>query len=349
MPDSPDGGVLFLAARAGSLERPPLAGGGLGGEGGGASSGGVRGGGVPRGQSGPAAIIGVPLDRTTSFRSGTAAGPVAVREASWSLETYSPALDGELDGEVLWDLGDVALDATRPLGADLDAIREAVRRVRRAGLVPVLLGGEHLLTLPAYQGVLDGMGGADVPAVLHFDAHADLRDEYEGERLSHATVMRRVAEVAGPWNIYQFGVRSGDREETLWARANVSRVPGTLAGAVREALRALAGRRVWCSVDVDVLDPAHAPGTGNPEPGGPSAADLLDAVVAVGRAAALGLDRGGIDLVGFDLVEVSPPLDPSGRTAVLAAKVIRELLIARAMPVNGTGREAGETTGGGRA
>ncbi|MCL6581331.1 MAG: agmatinase [Firmicutes bacterium] len=344
MPNGPDGKMPFLAARAGSLERPPLAGGGLAGEGGGASGGGVPGGG-PR----PAAIIGVPLDRTTSFRSGTAAGPAAVREASWSLETYSPALDGELDGELLYDLGDVALDTTGPLAADLDAIREAVGRVRRAGLIPVLLGGEHLLTLPAYQGVLDGMSGADVPAVLHFDAHADLRDRYEGERLSHATVMRRVAEAAGPWNIYQFGVRSGDREEILWGRANVNRVPGTLPGAVREALRLLAGRRVWCSVDVDVLDPAHAPGTGNPEPGGPSAADLLDAVTAIGSAAALGPHRGGIDLVGFDLVEVSPPLDPSGRTAVVAAKIIRELLIAYALPVNGAGREAGDTTGGGRA
>jgi len=173
------------------------------------------------------------------------------------------------------------------------------------------------------------MAAGQTPAFLHFDAHADLREEHGGLVFSHATVVRHVARAAGPRNVYQFGIRSGEREEMLWGQANVNRIPGTLVGATREALRAVAGRQVYCSVDIDIFDPAHAPGTGNPEPGGPPAAEVFEAVVAVGVAAALGAAAGGIDLVGFDLVEVSPPLDPSGRTNVLAAKLLREFLIAR--------------------
>ncbi len=285
----------------------------------------------------PAAILGVGLDRTTSYRGGTGAGPAEIREASWSLETYSPALDGDLGSQTLYDLGDVKLDAARTVENDLAAIEAATAEAVARGYLPVILGGEHLLTLATYRGAARGRddggpsaGRTGVPPVfLHFDAHADLRQEYEGLELSHATVVRRVAGVAGPRNVYQFGIRSGEREEMAWGQANVNRIPGTLVGATREALRAVAGRPVYCSVDIDVFDPAHAPGTGNPEPGGPPAADVFEAVVRVGVAAAVGPERGGIDLVGFDLVEVSPSLDPSGRTAVLAAKLLREFLIAR--------------------
>ncbi len=318
---------LFLTARPGSdaPESAPL------------KAGGPRP--TPAGRPGgpgPAAILGVPLDRTTSYRSGTAAGPTEIRAASWSLETYSPALGADLTAQVVYDFGDVTLDRGRPLEADLEAIERATAELRGRGFTPVIVGGEHLLTLATYRGVVRWAGRGDSsgppgdpPVFLHFDAHADLRDAYEGLTLSHATVVRRVSELAGPRNVYQFGIRSGEREEMAWGQANVNRVGGNLVEATRQALRLVAGRRVYCSVDIDLFDPAHAPGTGNPEPGGPAAADVFEAVLAVGVAASLGATGGGIDLVAFDLVEVSPPLDPTGRTVVLAAKLLRELLIAR--------------------
>jgi agmatinase len=306
--------LLFLAARPGTL----------------GSRADARRGASPR----PAAILGVPLDRTTSYRGGTATGPREIRAASWSLESYSPALGADLEDVSLYDFGDVALggdgsDGGGSLTADLEVIESAVADLAARGFLPVAIGGEHLLTLGAYRGVLRARGLSEPPVLLHFDAHADLREAYEGETLSHATVVRRIAALTGGRNIYQFGVRSGEREEMRWGQANVNRIPGTLAGATREALRAVAGRPVYCSVDIDIVDPSHAPGTGNPEPAGPSASDVLEAVTAVATAAAVGPQGGGIDLAGFDLVETSPPLDPTGRTSVLAAKILREFLIAR--------------------
>ncbi len=283
-----------------------------------------------------AAILGVPLDRTTTHRSGTAGGPVEIRVASWSLETYSPVLGAELGAGTLYDFGDLALDSNRLPEDNLRQVEEATAALCRRGFFPVVLGGEHLLTLGAYRGVAGTLGGGVPPPVFfHFDAHADLREEYEGLILSHATVARHVASAAGGRNVYQFGVRSGDRQEMLWGQANVNRIPGALAEATREALRQVAGRQVYCSLDIDIFDPSHAPGTGNPEPGGPPANDVFEAVVNVGAAAALGSKGGGIDLVAFDLVEVCPPVDPTGRTAVLAAKLVREFLIARGIRPGG--------------
>lgn len=307
----------------------------------------------------PPAILGLPLDRTTSYRSGTALGPAAVRAASWSLETFSPFLGGDLADQVLHDFGDVALDETLSLDAELALIEAAVSDLYRRGFLPVLIGGEHLVTLPAYRAVASvelevaatveprpgaafsgEAGGTPAapatsgvgdprPVLFHYDAHADLRDRYGDLRLSHATVIRRVAELAGARNVYQFGIRSGEREEMRWAASNVNLVGGPLVEATRAALRAAAGRKVYVTLDIDILDPSHAPGTGSPEPGGPTAAEVFEVVATLGSAASLGAAGGGIDLLAFDLVEVSPPLDPSGRTPVVAAKILRELLIAR--------------------
>jgi len=289
-------------------------------------------------------ILGVPLDRTTSYRSGTADGPRAVRRASWSLETYSPVLDRDLEDTVLYDAGDVELRSDASIEDDLGVIERAVTALRASGLVPVIIGGEHLVSLPIYRAVAGlgagrgdrscGAGGpagdrAGVPpAVFHYDAHADLRQDFEGAELSHATVFRRVAELAGSRNLWQFGIRSGERVEMAWGRANVNRPPGTLLEATRLALGAVAGRAIYLSIDIDVLDPAQAPGTGNPEPDGPTAGELFEVVRTIGRAAEQGTAGGGIDLVGVDLVEVSPGLDPSGRTQIVAAKLLRELILS---------------------
>ncbi|HEY8449517.1 MAG TPA: arginase family protein, partial [Bacillota bacterium] len=166
---------------------------------------------------------------------------------------------------------------------------------------------------PARSGAASGS-----PAVVVFDAHADLRDDYLGERLSHATVTRRLAELVGPENLYLLGVRSGSAAEIAWGRKHVRWFEGALPEAATAAARELAGRPVYVSVDIDVLDPAEAPGTGNPEPGGVSFATLVEALDALR----------GCPIAGADLVEVAPPLDPSGRTEVIGAALIRHMLLS---------------------
>lgn len=255
-------------------------------------------------------LVGVPLDTTTTFRPGTRFGPGAIREASIGLETYSPVFDRELQTGEIADLGDVSM----PFGdtaASLAAIRAVADRIWREPRFVVGLGGEHLATLPLVEAVAAAVPGLEV---LHFDAHTDLREDYMGVRLSHATVMRRVAEVVGPERLWQFGIRSGTREEFRFAR----HLHGGLE-PLDTCLGTLTDRPLYLSVDIDVADPAYAPGTGTPEPGGPTAAELLDAVRKVARGR----------LVAMDVMEVSPALDASGRTAILAAKLVREAILAR--------------------
>ncbi|MHB8158472.1 MAG: agmatinase, partial [Desulfocucumaceae bacterium] len=176
------------------------------------------------------------------------------------------------------------------------------------------MGGEHLVTLPAVRRAAAHYPGL---SVIHFDAHADLRDKYLGMDLSHATVMRRVTEIIGPENLYQFGIRSGTREEFVFARSSVNLHPVINAADIAKTAEALKGRPVYISLDIDVLDPAYAPGTGTPEPGGCSPDQLFTALEAFAD----------LNVVGFDLVEVSPDYDEAGRTAIMAAKLIREALL----------------------
>jgi agmatinase len=259
------------------------------------------------------AIIGAPLDVTVSFRPGSRFGPSAIRSASWVLEDWSPALRQQFAG--VWDAGDLEF-APGLIEPSLEFLRTTVGELSASGLRVLLLGGEHLVTLPAVEAAAARHPGL---RVLQFDAHADLRDAYMGLRASHATVMRRVAEVVGPERVYQAGIRSGTAEE--WRFASSTHF---LADEVRlpESWRAdLAAGPIYVTVDVDCADPAFAPGTGTPEPGGASARELLRAVV----------DLRGLDIVGADVVEVAPAYDPSGITAILAAKVVRELLLAAAV------------------
>jgi agmatinase len=258
------------------------------------------------------ALFGAPLDVTGSFRPGARFGPAAVRAASPVLELWSPALGVGLEERPFADLGDLELPPGE-VEAALEAIERAVAEVLAAGRRPLLLGGEHLVTWPAVRAV-----AARYPdlAVLQVDAHADLRDAYLGRRASHATVMRRVAEVVGPKRVYQMGIRSGTVEEWAWGRAHTRFAPGAraLPTGWREEL---AGRPLYVTVDIDFVDPAAAPGTGTPEPGGATAAELLDLVDSLA----------GLRVVAADVVEVAPAYDPTGITAILAAKVVRELLL----------------------
>lgn len=259
-------------------------------------------------------LIGVPFDGTTSFAPGTRFGPNRMREASQNLETYSPRQDRALEEIAFVDLGDVAL----PFGNVTEALErvEAVsRHILAGGKRLAVMGGEHLITLPVVRACAASFKQL---AVIQFDAHADLRDHYEGEHDSHATVMRRVGEVVGPESIFQIGIRSGTRDEYAFGRAHSGAFTEDLRTGVERALQELKDRPVYVSVDIDVVDPGYAPGTGTPEPGGCRPHELLEALL---RLAVL-------DIVAFDVVEVNPLVDLHWTTSVLGAKVVREGLLA---------------------
>lgn len=257
-------------------------------------------------------LVGLPYDGTCSFRPGTRFGPEAIRAASWGLETYSPLQDATLDDVAYFDAGELEF----PLGnreAILAIIRDNARDVLTAGKRWLGLGGEHLVTYPVIQAYVEKYPDL---AVLHFDAHADLREDYLGERLSHATVLRRVTELLeGPERLVQIGIRSGPAEEFAWMRRH-----GTLLESrqhLPEALARLSGRPVFLTIDLDVLDPSIMSGTGTPEPGGLTFRELTDWLLAFR----------GLNFVGADVVELSPHYDPSGVSTVTAAKVVREVLL----------------------
>ncbi|CAM4468736.1 agmatinase [Paenibacillus tarimensis] len=262
-----------------------------------------------------AVIYGMPMDYTVSFRPGSRFGPARVREVSIGLEEYSPYLDKSLEDITYFDSGDLLL----PFGnaaRSLDIIGEYVRGVLNDGKMPVGLGGEHLVSWPVIREVY-----AKYPdlAIIHFDAHADLRESYEGEPLSHSTPLRKAAELMGGKNIYQFGIRSGSREEWAYARENINFYPYEVLEPLKKVLPELAGRPVYLTIDIDVLDPSCAPGTGTTEAGGITSKELLEAVHAIARSE--------VNVVGCDLVEVAPIYDHSEMTQIVASKVVREMLL----------------------
>ena len=259
-------------------------------------------------------LFGAPFDSTTSNRPGTRFGPGALRRESYGLELYSPYQDKDLSDCAVLDSGDLEL----PMGSSalaLEAIESRAAEILAAGKRPFLLGGEHLVTLGAFRGVVQKY--PDV-AVIHLAAHADLRQEYLGVELSHACVLRRCWELVGDGRIFQFGIRSGDRSEWQWGRDHVSTHPFDLDG-LEELVNSIGDRPIYFTVDLDVLDPSVFPGTGTPEPGGVS-------FEALRRAVTLVCSR--CNVVGCDVNELSPPYDPSGVSNAVAAKVVREMLLA---------------------
>jgi agmatinase len=254
-----------------------------------------------------AVIIGCPLDITSSFRPGTRFAPQAIRDCSWGLETYSPALDRDLEDLKICDVGDISLPQG-DLGGALETIQNYLATVMADGKFPILMGGEHLISLPVVTAAVKHHPHL---AVIQLDAHADFRQEYLGDSLSHATVMRRIADLLGGDNICQLGIRSGTREEMQAAKSQ-----GVIFDR-EEMLRRTAGRPVYLSLDLDILDPGVAPGVGVPEPGGLSFNEVGSLISSLGS----------LEVVGFDIVELSPPYDPTQQSAMAAAKLIRELIL----------------------
>lgn len=254
------------------------------------------------------------MDLTVSFRPGSRLGPTRIREVSYGLEEYSLYLEDSLDNKLYCDVGDLDIPPGN-VQRNLALIGDIVRRIFDDGKIPIFLGGEHLISLPI---ISEAVKKYPDLVVLHFDAHADLRDTYMGESLSHATVLRRICEKLKPKHLHQFGIRSGTREELEYSRKHTFMNMSKVLGPFLDLLPSLQGRDVYVTLDIDVVDPAFAPGTGTPEPGGCSSQEILE----------VASNLGNINLVGFDLVEVSPHYDLSDRTSLLAAKVLRELLIS---------------------
>ena len=259
-------------------------------------------------------LFGAPFDSTTSFRPGGRFGPQAMRSESFGIETYSPYQDRDLEEIRVHDAGDLELPFGSPERA-LDMIEAKAAEIFEAGKIPVLLGGEHLVTLGAVRAAVKRFPGL---RILHFDAHADLREDYLGVKLSHACVIRRCHDLLGDGRIWQFGIRSGTREEFAFMReGHVVTEPFTLKTLPQVSFPE--GTPVYLTVDMDVLDPSEFPGTGTPEAGGVRFTELLAALRDI-------FSR--FRVVAFDNVELAPALDHSGRSTALACKLLREELLA---------------------
>ena len=260
-------------------------------------------------------LFGAPFDSTTSFRPGARFGSAAIRHESFGIETYSPYQDKDLEDYAYFDSGDLELcfGSSEAALADIEARAE---EILLAGKMPLLLGGEHLVTLGSFRAIFK-----KYPAVhiIHFDAHTDLRDDYLGAQLSHACVIRRCHDLIGDGRIHQFCIRSGERAEFQFAKEHTDLHPFNFNG-LKQVVEELAASKapVYFTIDLDCLDPSCFPGTGTPEAGGVSFNQLLDAIIMVSKT----------NVVGADVNELAPMLDHSGISTAMACKVVRELLLA---------------------
>ena len=260
-------------------------------------------------------LFGAPFDSTTSFRPGTRFAPHAIRSESFGLETYSPWLDRDLEDISVFDSGDIEL-CMGSADKALDQISERTATILKDGKIPFMIGGEHLVTLGAFREVFKKYPDIHI---IHFDAHTDLRDDYLDVKLSHACVLRRCHDLVGDGRIHQFGIRSGERAEWQWARAGHTDLHPFNFDGLAETVSGLAGKPVYFTIDLDVMDPSVFPGTGTPEYGGVTFMQLFEALKTVCI---------GSNIVGLDVNELCPPYDQTGASTAAACKIIRELLLS---------------------
>ncbi len=257
-------------------------------------------------------LFGAPFDGTTSFRPGTRFGPAAIRNESFGIETYSPYCDRDLTEIKVFDGGDLDF----PFGNTykvLDTIYDYTKKILTDEKIPVMLGGEHLITLGAVRAVYEKYPDLHI---IHLDAHTDLRDEYLGEPLTHSGVMKQIWNFLGDGRIYQLGIRSGEKHEFEFAK-NHTRLYKFDLDEFRRIVEELKGKPVYFTLDLDVLDPSCFWGTGTPEAGGVTFKELLNAV----------LKLSDLNVVGCDINELSPHYDQSGASTALACKITREILL----------------------
>jgi len=258
-------------------------------------------------------ILGCPYDGSASFRPGARFGPSAIRRASWGIETFSPYFQRDLSQCSIHDMGDLEL----PLGEkkiSLGLIRNGLGKILSGKKTPILLGGDHLITLPIIEEILTVHPRLHL---LQIDAHMDLREDYLGEPLCHSTVMRKVVDHLGEGRLFQIGIRSGTEEEFKLARkmkSIVSLEPGSLSSMTKR----LRNQPVYITFDLDVIDPSLIPGVGTPEPGGLT---FQETILLLKKLQTL-------HVVGFDIVELTPDYDPTQVSSVTASVILREMILA---------------------
>ncbi|MGL4791822.1 MAG: agmatinase [Anaerotignaceae bacterium] len=258
------------------------------------------------------AIFGVPFDGTTSFRPGTRFGPSAIRSESFGIETYSPYCDRDLTDFSVFDCGDLEI----PFGNAakmLELTKAHTAQLLKDNKIPLMLGGEHLVTLGAVQAMVEVYPDLHI---VHLDAHTDLRDEYLGETLTHSGVIKQVWHLVGDNRIYQFGIRSGERHEFEFAKTHTKLNKFNLNG-FEDMIKELGNKPVYFTLDLDVLDPSCFCGTGTTEAGGITFKELMDAVLQLEK----------LNIVGCDINELSPHYDTSGASTALACKITREIIL----------------------
>lgn len=260
-------------------------------------------------------LFGAPFDSTTSFRPGARFGSSAIRHESFGIETYSPYQDKDLTDLKVFDCGDLELCFGSPEAALRD-IENHTRTILNDGKLPLMIGGEHLVTFGSFKAVFEKYPDAQI---IHFDAHCDLRDDYLGAKLSHACVLRRCYELVGDNKIHQFCIRSGERDEFLFAEDHTDMHKFNFDG-LKEVVAELSKNNtpVYFTIDLDSLDPSVFCGTGTPEAGGVSFTELLNAILEVSKT----------NIVGADINELAPMLDTSGASTAVACKTLRELILS---------------------
>ncbi len=256
-------------------------------------------------------VIGIPFDATSSFRSGSRFAPNSIRLFSDSIETYSPYFDKDIENILFFDYGNVEITINN-FNILRNKLKNLISKFLKDEKKVIALGGEHLITLPIVEAYIKKYPDL---IVIQLDAHTDLRDTYFNEKFSHATVMRRIYELVGNNRIFQFGIRSGTKSEFDFANKYTNLNIFSLN--VKKTLDKLKNFPIYLTLDLDVLDPSVLPGTGNPEPGGFNFRDLVEFLKNLYN----------LNIVGVDVVELSPDYDYSGVSSITAAKLVRELLI----------------------
>ncbi len=257
-------------------------------------------------------ICGVPYDGTSSFRPGSRFAPDAIRSVSYQIESYSPYQQKDLRNRKICDMGNIPL----PFGDKqlaLNIIESFTKKLISKRKKLVAIGGEHLISLPIiknYHKLFSDL------AVIQLDAHSNLIDSHRGEKFSHATIMRRTAEIVGFDSLYQMGIRSCLSEDFMLPKRkeNMCMFDFSKSDGVIENLN---GRHIYLTVDLDVLDPSIFPGAGRPEPGGVTYKDLIDLLKHFKT----------LNIVGADVVELSPHYDATGVSNVVAASVVKEIAL----------------------